>query len=285
MNKLKSYYVSIYVSLLFIAALHSFYFIFYKPFDLAWLGAAIALLPAASMFLYLMTFRVARTSENVPFVLYSSAAGALISLMAFGVFDGSLLALTYSGGVGLLGFVLYDFWYSHFDRDSNSLLQCGKTLPDFDLFDLSGERVLSSSLVGKPTLFIFYRGNWCPLCMAQIKEVVGQYQQIAAKGVEVALISPQPHVYTQTLAGKFNVPYRFFVDVDNKAARRLNIVNEDGTPAGMAALGYDSETVFPTVLLTNAAGELVYVDLTENYRVRPEPDEFLRIINEANVVS
>ena len=103
--------------------------------------------------------------------------------------------------------------------------------------------------------------------------------------MEVALISPQPHGYTQTLAGKFNVPYRFFIDVDNKAAWQLNIVNEGGTPAGMAALGYDSETIFPTVLLTNTAGELVYVDLTENYCVRPEPDEFLRIINEANVAN
>ena len=285
MNKLKSYYVSIYVSLLFFAAFHSCYVIFYKPFDLAWLGAAIALLPAAGMFLYLVSFRVARTSQNLPFVLYCSVFGAFISLVGYGFFDGSLLAFTYSVGVGLLGFLLYDFWYSRFDRASNSLLEQGNTLPEFDLFDLSGERLCSSSFVGKATLFIFYRGNWCPLCMAQIKEVAKQYQEIAAKGVEVALISPQPHTYTQQLANKFNVPYRFFVDVDNKAARQLSIVNEDGTPAGMGALGYDSETVFPTVLLTNAKGELVYVDLTENYRVRPEPDEFLRIIDEANLAS
>lgn len=136
---------------------------------MVWLGAAIALLPAAGIFLSLMTFRVARTSEDVPFVLYSSIAGTLI------ISDGSLLALAYSAGVGLLGFVLYDFWYSRFDRGSNPLLQYGKILPDFDLFDLSGEKMPSSSLVGKSALFIFYRGNWCPFCMAQIKEVVGQY--------------------------------------------------------------------------------------------------------------
>jgi len=39
----------------------------------------------------------------------------------------------------------------------------------------------------------------------------------------------------------------------------------------------------PTVLLTNAVGELVYIDMTENYRVRPEPDQFLRIIEEKGV--
>jgi hypothetical protein len=66
-------------------------------------------------------------------------------------------------------------------------------------------------------------------------------------------------------------------------ARQLGIVNPDGTPAGLGLMGYESETVMPAVLLTNAAGELVYIDMTDSYRVRPEPDQFLRISEEKGV--
>jgi len=41
--------------------------------------------------------------------------------------------------------------------------------------------VKSASFIGKPTLMIFFRGTWCTLCMAQIKEVVLQYKEIAAR--------------------------------------------------------------------------------------------------------
>jgi len=41
--------------------------------------------------------------------------------------------------------------------------------------------VKSASFIGKPTLIIFFRGTWCTLCMAQIKEVVLQYKEIATR--------------------------------------------------------------------------------------------------------
>ena len=47
---------------------------------------------------------------------------------------------------------------------------------------------------------------------------------------------------------------------------------------GMQVLGYDSETVLPTVIITEAGGRILWADETDNYRVRPEPDVYLRII-------
>jgi hypothetical protein len=39
--------------------------------------------------------------------------------------------------------------------------------------------------------------------------------------------------------------------------------------------------VLPTALFINAEGAIVYSDQTSNYRVRPEPEEYLRVA-EAN---
>ena len=283
MNKAKSIYISIYAPLLFIGLFLSLKALFTQAFDVAWLGTLVALLPTVYMFATLMTFRVARTSSSLPFQLYSALIGGFIAAIGFLFFEGSPAALFFGAGVGLVGFLLYDFWYSRFSRTAGAALQLGKRLPDFELKDSEKGVVSSGSFIGKPVLMIFFRGNWCPLCMAQIKEVAAQYQEISDKGVEVALISPQPEKYTQKLASKFNVPYRFLTDEGNKVAKLLGIVNAGGTPAGLGLMGYDSETVLPTVLLTNGAGELVYIDLTDNYRVRPEPDQFLRIIEEKGV--
>lgn len=72
----------------------------------------------------------------------------------------------------------------------------------------------------------------------------------------------------------------FLVDKGNKAADRLQIKAEGGLPMGLQALGYDSDTVMPTVVMTDNKGEIIFADLTDNYRVRPEPEDFLRVFDE-----
>lgn len=47
---------------------------------------------------------------------------------------------------------------------------------------------------------------------------------------------------------------------------------------GMQMLGYDSETVLPTVIITAAGGRILWADETDNYRVRPEPKLFLTVL-------
>jgi len=50
-------------------------------------------------------------------------------------------------------------------------------------------------------------------------------------------------------------------------------------------LGYDSDTVLPTAILTDQNGVILFTDQTDNYRVRPEPDTFLRVFTEHGLTS
>ncbi|NOR69084.1 MAG: redoxin domain-containing protein [Methylomarinum sp.] len=72
---------------------------------------------------------------------------------------------------GFVLFMLYNFWYSSLGREKTPVLRVGKLLPKFELTNIRGEQVNSESFAGTPTIYIFYQGNWCPLCMAQIKEI------------------------------------------------------------------------------------------------------------------
>jgi len=173
-----------------------------------------------------------------------------------------------------LGLVLYLYWYSEFGVGESAFLKAGERLPDFEAWE-SGRPVSSRDLRGTPVLVLFYRGNWCPVCTAQIDELVAQYGQLAQRGISVVLISPQPDGHTQAVAQRVRLPFRFWEDRDNVAARQLGIVDPAGLPLGMEALGYGPDTPVPTALLVDEQGRIVYSDQAENYRIRPEPREYL----------
>ncbi|HEY9033855.1 MAG TPA: redoxin domain-containing protein, partial [Pseudomonadales bacterium] len=215
--------------------------------------------------------------------LWPLTVGPIIALLLWLALDRvSLMPLLHIVGTGLGGGLLYQFWYSRFGREQSQALVVGQRLPSLQLADGDGKPVHTDQLAG-PLLLIFYRGNWCPLCMAQIREVAGQYRELHARGVTTLLVSPQPHENTASLAERFEVPFLFLVDEGNRVARQLGIVAENGLPAGLEVLGYDSDTVMPTVVMTNAAGVIIFSDQTDNYRVRPEPDVFIRILDQAGV--
>ena len=94
----------------------------------------------------------------------------------------------------------------------------------------------------------------------------------------MVLVSPQPHKFSSSLAKKYDLGFHFLTDVENKVSKQLGIYAEFGIPAGIQLLGYDSDTVLPTMIITNKNGKIVFKDLTDNYRVRPEPETFLNVI-------
>lgn len=177
-------------------------------------------------------------------------------------------------GITVLGWFTYLRWYSVFSHRNAEALKTGNILPDFRLESLDGHVVSSESFKAKPHLLLFYRGNWCPFCTAQIKELANAYQRLEKLGLSIVLISPQSIRKNQSLADRIEAPMTFLRDRNNLAARQLGILHEWGTPMGLQLLGYQSDTVMPTIVLTNALGEIVFTDQTDNYRVRPEPEVF-----------
>ena len=250
----------------------------------AWFGAAISALPLPFLMLRLMIKPVERTSENLPLLLMLSALGVIIAgweQFLEGVTGWAPLSVALVNTAIML---LYVFLYSRFGRIESMQLGVGNKLPEFSLQSSEGDEVGSEDFLGSPAVLLFYRGNWCPLCMAQIREIAGRYQEMNDMGIKVALISPQPDVHTKQLAGMHDVPFHFLVDAENRFAESLGIAIDNGVPFGLPG-GYDPKTVMPTVVVTNANGTIVFSDQTDNYRVRPEPDVFLAILRRSEAVA
>lgn len=245
---------------------------------LPWLGLLLAAAPMCFFFARLfLTMTVARTSSSMTTFQFPTLVGASLCAVA-SVWTGDFAAVPWAAAA-VVGMYVYIYWYSRFAGRGETPLTVGEALPAFSLQPLDGAPIDSEQLRGAPHLLLFYRGNWCPLCQAQIKEIAAQYRELAQRGVRVMLISPQPAGHTAKLARKFDAPMDFMVDADNAAAKALGIFAENGLPATLQVLGYDSDVPMPTVIITDADGIVRYLDLTDNYRVRPEPETFFRVLD------
>ena len=276
MNLLKSLYVSAFTTFLTFAVAAGFYHGFVGGHLMGWMSL-IASLPPLAFFIRLFASPIPRTSVESGLVAAISAAGVIATYFAHTDSAASYMRLV--ALACLLGWGIYILWYSKFAPVTDAPQQ-GELLPDISLSDTDKKVWTREQLTATPAIFMFYRGNWCPFCVAQIKELAAHYREIAARGVKIFLISPQSQGNSVALANKFDVPMNFMRDEDNSAAKILGIYVKNGLPAGLQVLGYDSDVPRPAVFITHQGGKIAYSDITENYRLRPEPDAFIAVINE-----
>lgn len=276
MNRLKSIFISTYLTLLAVGLGWAIWLFPEQPV-FGWV--ILALLPGLMFFVWVFAFRVARTG-SMSVMMWLGPVLAALGMLITGV---SLVEpWIWILGVGLGGALAYILWYSQYGKRDSAQLRVGFALPEV-VFETDQGKAVSTSDFQGPLLLMFYRGNWCPLCMAQIKEISAQYSALAQKGVQLLMISPQSHANTAALAQRFDVPMQFLVDKELRAAKLLGIEALAGLPVGLEALGYDSDTVLPTVVITDANKKIIFVDQTDNYRVRPEPQTFLQALTNAGL--
>ncbi len=283
MNALKSLYMLLAPLTLMAVIVYAIYQLVASPFDFAWVAVLLTALPLMVFLMGVMIFQnKPRTHDYLPVHSLVVALGMAMILVLFIIpsLQSNVKLNTMSlvlAEISTAIYILYLFWYSSLGRVANTKLALGRALPEFKVYD-EDQEINSASFKGKPLVLIFYRGNWCPFCVAQIKELAKDYQELSLQGVKFLLISPQPEYQTKAIAKKFNVPFTFLSDLGNFTAKQLGIYHKNGLPTGMNILGYNSDTVYPTVIVTNSKGEVIYLNETNSFRDRPDPMEYLPLI-------
>ena len=221
MHQLKAAFISGFMTALMVAVGVAIWQLIGAPGVLAHWTLLISAGAPMGFFVYVFVGNVARTGRNL---WWMPAVGAVCSGLALAT--GAMPSALASAVVGVLLPLIYIHWYSRFGDRSSAILAVGKPLPDLPLQTLDGQTVSSHSMMSTPALWLFFRGNRCPLCMAQIKEVAAQYRALADRGVQVLLVSPQAEANSVALAKKFDAPMTFLKDTDNRAAK-VHVVTED----------------------------------------------------------
>jgi peroxiredoxin len=156
-------------------------------------------------------------------------------------------------------------------------LRSGSQLPDFGAVDEDGNAVRSSALRGAPAVILFVRGNWCPFCSAQVKELTQYYREITDLGARLILVTPKPLETTRRVAAFFEVDFDFWLDEDLSITRQLGLLQQGGVPRGYDR-EYGRDTIWPTTLVVDAAGVIRYTELSRHISDRPDPQVLLREI-------
>ena len=286
MNQLKSIFISLYMMVIMAVAIFAGWQLYQGGNALAWSGTLLTVAPILMVISYVMMFKnVARTSAHFPLINLLGLAGSTLSVYVW-VSTGTEGLAALLSVAAWMDFLLYAYWFSTFgNRQPSMKLIVGNKLPHFTVRTVKGDQVNSEQLTDKPAIFVFYRGNWCPFCSAQLKELIARYKEIEALGVRVAMIAPQPHENTVAISRTYEAKFDFLTDEHNAASRALGIANENGTPMGMQMFGYDNDTALPTVIITDKQGKIVWTHETDNYRIRPEPDTYLAVLRQHKVLA
>lgn len=245
-----------------------------------WLVAALPGALFVGHFVHLMRSGPTRNGAERIAVPVIGAAAIVVAGLTAGWPAAAVAAVPIASWFG------YDRWITRQHRPTG-VIEVGQPLPEFPLDTPEGDPVTSAVLADGPHVILFIRGNWCPFCMAQVREVAAQYRELERRGVRVAFVSPQSAEDTVELAGRFDVPMAFYVDRAGRAAELLDLTQRGGRSIAVADRAPDAEddgdTVVPTVVITDADGRVAWVHHSTDHRVRPEPSTFLEVIDREGI--
>ena len=240
-------------------------------------GLLLSAMAPLTFFTWLAGARPARTEAHPVIVSVLSGLGAVVTMMAVYRYGDQLQPWLIGAVVALAGWLAYVTWYSRQPVPVDAPVP-GEPLPGFSLVDVDGEEISTLSLRDHNAVLLFYRGNWCPLCTAQIQELAAAWRKVAHYNAKVWFISSQSQKHTREIAQKFSIPAKFLRDPDNRVAKQLGIYAPGATPAGLEALGYPADAALPTVIVVDDTGIIRFIEVAENYRLRPDPDSYIKYL-------
>jgi peroxiredoxin len=277
MGAFKSVFISLFVAFLFFHATTSIVGFVNNDTHVDWLASLLAAGIPLFYFLYIYVWRPAEVRTFL-LIVTSFTTASLMIVLGYKLFETPDSSYPLIGSaISLLGWILYTAWYAKLARRPLRATDLSSLTEKF-LLNSGGQSVNPLEDAHKYRLFILHRGAWCPMCVAQVKSMAKAYSAVSDMDVQLNFISPQQPSLEERVAAKFNFPGNFLQDTDLRFAKSLGLKHDFGLPFGFQVLGFKTDTILPTVILTNREGLILHTHQTDDYRNRPEPEFFMRLI-------
>ncbi len=166
-------------------------------------------------------------------------------------------------------------------------LSTGNKAPNFSAMDQSGKKItLFEELKKGAVVIVFYRGQWCPYCNKQLKQLEDSISMITDKGATVLAITPEkPENIVKTIH-KTNATYPILFDDGLKIMKQYDVsfVVDTATILKYEKYGIDFKMAngknganlpVPTVYIINREGQIVYRHFDPDYTKRTTVKEIL----------
>jgi peroxiredoxin len=170
------------------------------------------------------------------------------------------------------------------------ILPAGTTAPDFELSEANGKLVRSSELRARGRLVIsFYRGRWCPYCVAQLEALQQVWPRIQARGASLVALSPQTQRHSSFTAEQHHLRFPLLSDAGNQVARKFGLVyaipdylkqQYKRTFVNLPLCNGDEswELPLPATYVIESDGNVLFAEAHADYTRRMEPEEILTVL-------
>jgi peroxiredoxin len=240
-------------------------------FVLGMLGAALILVTGVR---WLRQMRRVQIPADMRGYLLATGAAALLGAIALafpaGVF-GTLAAL-----FGLVGGLLFLGLYAASGQQPlTPAVAPGGPVLDFTATDDAGQPFALASLRGRPFLLKFFRGHWCPYCVAELRRWEELRPELDGRGIAVVTVCADTPEEIRRGRGKHGLRAAMLADPDLAVTDRYHLRN----PRNFAPRpGVVIPLPIPTTILVDAAGTVRWIDQATDYMHRSDPERVLAAI-------
>jgi len=172
-------------------------------------------------------------------------------------------------------------------RILDRVLPAGAKYPPFELTDHNGNAVSSSEALERGRLVIcFFRGRWCPFCVAQLEAMNRIVPEIKKAAATLMAISPQTVQQSFFMADQHKLRFPLLSDRGNQVARRFGLVysvpeyQQEVYRHAFINLPFANgdeswELPIPATFVVDRDETILYAAADPNYTERPEPTKIL----------
>lgn len=198
-------------------------------------------------------------------------------------FAGTLLAvaglLSHPGAVGYvvagIGLLLGGFFsfltFMSGLPDQRAAVAVGSKAPDFRSLDADGREFRLSVLQGSRVLLKFFRGTWCPYCVADLRLWSARQKELRELGLKLVAVSHDSLEDLRRFKRGRDWDMTLVADPDLEIIRRYNLQNRNFTPKG----GPFRDMAIPAAILIDTDGSVLWMSQATDFRVRLHPDQVL----------
>ena len=167
-------------------------------------------------------------------------------------------------------------------------LALGDKVNDFSGTDQDGNKIQLSELLKKgKVVVVFYRGQWCPVCMPHLRKLQDGLMEIKGKGASILIITPekQKNIQKTILKTSITIPiiydenYRIMEDFDVAflPGKGLRLMYNTLFRADLKnAQSDDSQTLpVPATFIIDKDSNVIWRHFDRNYIKRANTEEIL----------
>lgn len=189
----------------------------------------------------------------------------------------------------LFAFFLTILSIASFAQDKPEGLFLNSKAPDFKVKDQNGADISLKDLRKKgPVVIVFYRGNWCPYCNRELKNLQDSLQLLIDKKAQVVAITPEGETGIDSTVAKTGATFPILYDVDAKLAKAYQVAYtlDEKTTTRYKSFDIDLLKInnqkerpilpVPAVYIVNRDGAITYRYFEADYKKRPSVADLLK---------